>query len=248
MDPETSTMSSCSICPADYTPNFPSFNEKARPLPPPRAPSCAHCPVHKAPFILTSPRGSQPCLLHCRCPLHGPSQKATAYSPAPQKGPISEAPSCCQPFPERPQLCLAHLRNPVMHQPSPKKAPVMLRHLRGPQEHLVFPPKAVSHPAPNRKSVFLPAPSQKGLTSPTQHRMTLGPDSVSMVPSRSHEEGDMLEKRKPEEARAGEVNGHQGEERGRHGDSENNCVEVPFTTTEKKSEEVLIRRGPRRSP
>lgn len=103
-------------------------------------------------------------------------------------------------------------------------------------------PKAVSHPAPNRKSVFLPAPSLKDLTSSSQHRMTLGPDSVSVVPARSHA-GDVLEKRKPEEKPEPVKLMGTKEKNVVETRTQKTTVEVPFTTTEKKSEEVLMRRA-----
>ncbi|XP_069408583.1 Golgi-associated RAB2 interactor protein 5B [Ovis canadensis] len=242
MDPETSTMSSCSICPAAYTPNFPSFNEKARPLPPTWKPLAVPTARHKAPFILDQSKrvSAMPAPLQMSA-APGPSQKATAYSPAPKKAPFQKPPHVPT-IPRKASAVPGPSQKP-RHAPAiPQKAPVMVAPSQRAPGTFGVSPKAVSHPAPNRKSVFLPAPSQKGLTSPTQHRMTLGPDSVSMVPSRSHG-GDMLEKRKPEEKPEPVKLMGTKEKNVVDTRTQKTTVEVPFTTTEKKSEEVLIRRA-----
>uniref|UniRef100_G3MY97 Golgi associated RAB2 interactor protein-like Rab2B-binding domain-containing protein n=1 Tax=Bos taurus TaxID=9913 RepID=G3MY97_BOVIN len=242
MDPETSTMSSCSIHPAAYTPNFPSFNKKARPLPPNWKPLAVPTAPHKAPFILDQSKrvSAMPAALQMST-APGPSQKATAYPPVPQKAPFQKPPH----VPTVPQKAPA-MPGPSQkprHAPAiPQKPPVMAVPSQRAPGTLGVSPKAVSHPAPNRKSVFLPAPSQKGLTSPTQHRMTLGPDSVSVVPSRSHR-GDVLEKRKPEEKPEPVKLMGTKEKNVVETRTQKTTVEVPFTTTEKKSEEVLIRRA-----
>lgn len=242
MDPETSTMSSCSIHPAAYAPDFPSFNKKARPLPPNWKPLAVPTAPHKAPFILDQSKrvSAMPAPLQMST-APGPSQKATAYPPAPQKAPFQKPPH----VPTVPQ------KAPAMPGPSQKsrhvpailqKPPVMAMPSQRAPGTLGISPKAVSHPAPNRKSVFLPAPSQKGLTSPTQHHMTLGPDSVSVVPSRSHR-GGVLEKRKPEEKPEPVKLMGTKEKNVVETRTQKTTMEVPFTTTEKKSEEVLIRRA-----
>ncbi|KAI4534973.1 hypothetical protein MG293_015833 [Ovis ammon polii] len=242
MDPETSTMSSCSICPAAYTPNFPSFNEKARPLPPTWKPLAVPTARHKAPFILDQSKrvSAMPAPLQMSA-APGPSQKATAYSPAPKKAPFQKPPHVPT-IPRKASAVPGPSQKP-RHAPAiPQKAPVMVAPSQRAPGTFGVSPKAVSHPAPNRKSVFLPAPSQKGLISPTQHRMTLGPDSVSMAPSRSHG-GDMLEKRKPEEKPEPVKLMGTKEKNVVDTRTQKTTVEVPFTTTEKKSEEVLIRRA-----
>nr|XP_014337052.1 PREDICTED: protein FAM71E2 [Bos mutus] len=242
MDPETSTMSSCSIHPAAYTPDFPSFNKKARPLPPNWKPLAVPTAPHKAPFILDQSKrvSAMPAALQMST-APGPSQKATAYPPVPQKAPFQKPPH----VPTVPQKAPA-MPGPSQkprHAPAiPQKPPVMAVPSQRAPGTLGVSPKAVSHPAPNRKSVFLPAPSQKGLTSPTQHRMTLGPDSVSVVPSRSHR-GGVLEKRKPEEKPEPVKLMGTKEKNVVEMRTQKTTVEVPFTTTEKKSEEVLIRRA-----
>ncbi|XP_043756621.1 protein FAM71E2 [Cervus elaphus] len=241
MDPETSTMSTCSI-PAAYTPDFPSFNEKARPLPRTRKPPAVPAAPRKAPFILDQSKrvSAVPAPLQMST-APGLSQKATAYPRAPQKGPFQNPPHA----PTVPQKATA-VPGPSQkprHAPAiPQKAPAMVAPSQRAPGTLGVSPKAVSHPAPNRKSVFLPAPSLKDLTSSSQHRMTLGPDSVSVVPARSHT-GDVLEKRKPEEKPEpvrlmGTKEKNVVETR-----TQKTTVEVPFTTTEKKSEEVLMRRA-----
>ena len=242
MDPETSTMSSCSIHPAAYTPDFPSFNKKARPLPPNWKPLDVPTAPHKAPFILDQSKrvSAMPAALQMSS-APGPSQKATAYPPVPQKAPFQKPPH----VPTVPQKAPA-MPGPSQkprHAPAiPQKPPVMAVPSQRAPGTLGVSPKAVSHPAPNRKSVFLPASSQKGLTSPTQHRMTLGPDSVSVVPSRRHR-GCVLEKRKPEEKPEPVKLMGTKEKNVVEMRTQKTTVEVPFTTTEKKSEEVLIRRA-----
>ncbi|XP_040109723.1 protein FAM71E2 [Oryx dammah] len=240
MDPETSTMSSCSICPAAYTPNFPSFKEKARPLRPTWKPLAVPTAPHKAPFILDQSKrvSAMPAPLQMST-AHGPSQKATAYTPAPKKAPFQKPPHVPT-IPQKASAVPGPSQKP-RHAPAiPQKSPVMVAPSQRAPGTLGVSPKAVSHPAPNRKSVFLPAPSQKGLILPTQHRLTLGPDSISVVPSRSHG-GDMLEKRKPEEKPEPVKLMGTKEKNVVDMRTQKTTVEVPFTTTEKKSEEVLIR-------
>ncbi|CAM9956268.1 unnamed protein product [Rangifer tarandus platyrhynchus] len=242
MDPETSTMSTCSIRPASYTPDFPSFNEKARPLPRTWKPPAVPAALRKAPFILDqSKRVSAVSAPLQMSTAPSPSQKATAYPRAPQKGPFQNPPHA----PTIPQKATA-VPGPSQkprHAPAiPQKAPAMAVPSQRAPGTLGVSPKAVSHPAPNRKSVFLPAPSLKDLTSSTQHRMTLGPDSVSVVPARSHT-GDVLEKRKPEEKTEPVKLMGTKEKNVVETRTQKTTMEVPFTTTEKTSEEVLIRRA-----
>uniref|UniRef100_A0A8C6EFQ6 Golgi associated RAB2 interactor protein-like Rab2B-binding domain-containing protein n=1 Tax=Moschus moschiferus TaxID=68415 RepID=A0A8C6EFQ6_MOSMO len=241
MDLETSTVSTYSICPAAYAPDFPSFNEKARPLPPTQKPPAVPAAPHKAPFILDQSKkvSAMPAPLQMST-APGPSQKATAYPPAPQKAPFQKpphVPTILQKAPAMPRPSQKPRHTPAI----PQKAPAMVAPSQRAPGTLGVSLKAVSHPAPNRKSVFLPAPSQKGLTSPSQHHRTLGPDSIS-VPAQSHG-GDVLGNRKP---------GEKPEPMKLMGTKEKNMVEtrtqkttveVPFTTTEKTSEEVLIRRA-----
>lgn len=242
MDPETSTRSTCSIRPAAYTPDFPSFNEKARPLPHTRKPPAVPAAPRKAPFILDQSKrvSAVPAPLQMST-APGPSQKATAYPRAPQKGPFQN-PSHAPTVPQKATAVPGPSQKP-RHAPAiPQKAPAMAVPSQRAPGTLGVSPKAVSHPAPNRKSVFLPAPSLKDLTSSTQHRMTLGPDNVSVVPARSHA-GDMLEKRKPEEKPEPVKLMGTKEKNVVETRTQKTTVEVPFTTTEKKSEEVLIRRA-----
>ncbi|XP_055267143.1 Golgi-associated RAB2 interactor protein 5B [Moschus berezovskii] len=241
MDLETSTVSTYSICPAACAPDFPSFNEKARPLPPTQKPPAVPAAPHKAPFILDQSKkvSAMPAPLQMST-VPGPSQKATAYPPAPQKAPFQKpphVPTILQKAPAMPRPSQKPRHTPAI----PQKAPAMVAPSQRAPGTLGVSLKAVSHPAPNRKSVFLPAPSQKGLTSPSQHHRTLGPDSIS-VPAQSHG-GDVLGNRKP---------GEKPEPMKLMGTKEKNMVEtrtqkttveVPFTTTEKTSEEVLIRRA-----
>ncbi|XP_007468107.1 PREDICTED: LOW QUALITY PROTEIN: putative protein FAM71E2 [Lipotes vexillifer] len=195
MDPEASTLSTSSLCPAAYPPDFRRCNEQARPLdseqrlwlPPSQKPPAIPAASCKAPFILDQ---SQKFLA-----VPAPSRKAPAFPAAPQEAPATPGPA------------------PAMPAPS-QKAP----------HTLAVPPKAVTPPAPNRKSVFLPTLSQKALTLPTQYQMTLDPATTGVeargVVLMGTQETNTVEVR-----------------------TQKTSLELPFTATEKESEEVLVSRA-----
>lgn len=174
-------MSTSSLCPAAYPPDFRRCNEQARPLdsvqrlwpPPSQKPPAIPAASCKAPFILDQ---SQKFLA-----VPAPSRKAPAFPAAPQEAPATPAPS------QKATHVLA----------TPHKAPAMPAPSQKAAYTLAVPLKAVSPPAPNRKSVFLPTLSHKALTLPTQYQMTLDPATTGVLPAGSHR-GDVLEKSKPE--------------------------------------------------
>ncbi|XP_072822620.1 Golgi-associated RAB2 interactor protein 5B isoform X2 [Vicugna pacos] len=254
MDPESSTLSTSSLCrtthPTDLhlsapKPSFPRYNEEARtpdsvqklwPPPSQKAPAVP-ATSYKAPFILDQTQKVSA--------VPAPSRKAATHPAAPQKAPAIPGPSRKAPHgPTIPHKAPAVPAPPrkAPHGSIPHKAPAVPAPPRKVPHARAIPLKAVSPPAPKRKSLFLPTPSQKALTSPAQHRMTLGPANIGMLPMGSHG-GDVLEKSKPEGKPELVV---------LMGAQETDVVEMrtqktslglPFTTTEKESEEVLISRA-----
>nr|XP_031538000.1 protein FAM71E2 [Vicugna pacos] len=254
MDPESSTLSTSSLCrtthPTDLhlsapKPSFPRYNEEARtpdsvqklwPPPSQKAPAVP-ATSYKAPFILDQTQKVSA--------VPAPSRKAATHPAAPQKAPAIPGPSRKAPHgPTIPHKAPAVPAPPrkAPHGSIPHKAPAVPAPPRKVPHARAIPLKAVSPPAPKRKSLFLPTPSQKALTSPAQHRMTLGPANIGMLPMGSHG-GDVLEKSKPEgkpelvvlmgaqEADVVEMR------------TQKTSLGLPFTTTEKESEEVLISRA-----
>ncbi|XP_007103336.2 Golgi-associated RAB2 interactor protein 5B [Physeter macrocephalus] len=226
VDAEASTLSTSSLCPAAYPPDFRRCNEQVRPLdsvqrlwpPPSQKPPAIPAASCKAPFILDQ---SQKLLA-----VPAPSRKAPAFPAVPQEAPATPGPSR-----KTPHVLATPHKSPAVPAPS-QKAP----------HALAVPPKAVSPPAPNRKSVFLPTLSQKALTLPAQYQMTLDPATTGVLPAGSHGE-DVLEESKPEGKPEPVV---------LMGTQETNIVEVrtqktslelPFTATEEESEEVLVSRA-----
>ncbi|XP_046538051.1 Golgi-associated RAB2 interactor protein 5B [Equus quagga] len=262
MDPESSTLSSSSLCPAVYPPafylsapysSFPRHNEKARPpgtmqrLWPPSSQKTPSVPATswKAPFILDQ---SQKVSAVPAAPQKAPvvpaaPQKAPAAPAAPHKAPaVPAAPQKAPAAPAAPQKAPA-IPAPSWKAPPlsaiPQKAPVIPAPSRKAPPALSVPLKAVPHAVPNRKSLFQPTPSQKARTPPTQYQMPLDPANLGMMPMGS-DGRDVLAKGK-----------HEGKPEPvvLVGTQETNVVELktqkismelPFTTTKKKSEEVLI--------
>ncbi|XP_061028512.1 Golgi-associated RAB2 interactor protein 5B [Eubalaena glacialis] len=266
MDPEASTLSTSSLCPAACPPDFRRCNEQARPLdsvqilwpPPSQKPPAIPAASCKAPFILDQ---SQKFLA-----VPAPSRKAPAFPAAPQEAPATPGPSRKTPhvlaIPHKVPAVPAKSRKvphvpavphkvPAMPAPSqkathvlatPHKAPAVPAPSQKAPHALAVPPKAVSPSAPNRKSVFLPTLSQKALTLPTQYQMTLDPATTGVLPVGSHG-GDVLEQSKPEGKPEPVVLMGTQETNTVEMRTQKTSLELPFTATEKESEEVLVSRA-----
>ncbi|KAB0395511.1 hypothetical protein E2I00_017111 [Balaenoptera physalus] len=246
MDPEASTLSTSSLCPAAYPPDFRRCNEQARPLdsvqrlwpPPSQKPPAIPAASCKAPFILDQPQKF--------LAVPAPSRKAPAFPAAPQEAPATPGPSRKTPhvlaIPHKTPAVPAKSRK-VPHVPAvPRKVPAMPAPSQKAPHALAVPPKAVSPSAPNRKSVFLPTLSQKALTLPTQYQMTLDPATTGVLPAGSHG-GDVLEQSKPEGKPEPVVLTGTQETNTVEMRTQRTPLELPFTTTEKESEEVLVSRA-----
>ncbi|XP_023506299.1 Golgi-associated RAB2 interactor protein 5B [Equus caballus] len=196
----------------------------AAPAAPQKAPPAPAAP-QKAPVVPAAPQKAPaaPAAPHKAPAVPAAPQKAPAAPAAPQKAPAIPAPSW-----KAPPLSAIPQKAPVIPAPSRKAPPA-----------LSVPPKAVPHAVPNRKSLFQPTPSQKARTPPTQYQMPLDPANLGMMPMGS-DGRDVLAKGK-----------HEGKPEPvvLVGTQETNVVELktqkismelPFTTTKKKSEEVLI--------
>ncbi|KAL2762752.1 protein FAM71E2, partial [Daubentonia madagascariensis] len=264
MDLESSTLSSASFSLAPYPPSaylstqypsFPRASGKPRPTgswqgrgPPPsqRAP-CVPVPSCKAPFIVDQ---------SLKIPaVPAPSRKAPALHAPPQKalavpGPSQKASTIHGPSRKAPRVSAVPRKTPAIPGPSRKAPPVSAVPQKAPAVSAPPPPqKAPPAPASTQKamSVFLPGPSQKALTSPTQHEMELGsPTSRGKVPAdfdvlpTGIPGRDMLQRSKSEGkpepvVMVGTQQMDVVEVR-----TQTKSLELPFTTTKKESEEVLI--------
>ncbi|XP_042825898.1 protein FAM71E2, partial [Panthera tigris] len=242
MDPDTSTLSSSSFSPASYPPRFslPAAyssshrrKEKAQALgsgqrqrpPPSQKTAAARVAAWKVPFLRDQSKRVSA--------MHDPSQKMSTAPGPPRGAPV--VPAVTQ-------------KTPTVHGPPWKAPPVSVTSRKAaasPGPARKAPPvsptsrKAVSSSVPGRKSVFLPAPSQKALTSPTQQKMTPDTATLGTLPTggprrrvleRSQREGtpgplmfvgtqemDLIETR-----------------------TQKTSQDLPFTTTKKESEEVVL--------
>uniref|UniRef100_A0A8D1LWQ2 Golgi associated RAB2 interactor protein-like Rab2B-binding domain-containing protein n=1 Tax=Sus scrofa TaxID=9823 RepID=A0A8D1LWQ2_PIG len=261
MDPESSTLSTSSLGPATYPPDFhcsapqssfPKCSREARPLdpahrlwpPPSQKPPAVPAASSKAPFILDqSHKVSAVPATPRKAPQEAPavpalSRKAPRASAAPHKAPTVPAPSQ-----KLPRVPAAPHKAPAVVAPSRKAPHVTAAPHKAPAKKVphapAIPPKAMSPPAPNRKSVFLPTVSQKALISPIQHQMILGPANVGVLPMGSRGEG-VLEQSKPDGkpepvVLVGTQETNMAEVR-----TQKTSLELPFGTTEKESEDVLV--------
>ncbi|XP_014649693.1 PREDICTED: protein FAM71E2 [Ceratotherium simum simum] len=242
MDPESSTLSSSSLCPATYPPtfylsapysSFPRHNEKARPpgnvqrLGPPPSQKTPSVPATswKAPFILDRSQK----VSAVRAPsqkistVPGPSQKGPAVPPAPRKTPAVPAV-----LKKAPAVPAAPKKAPAIPAPSQKAPPAF-----------AVPPKAVSLLVPNRKPQFQSTPSQKALIPHSQHQTPLDPANHGMLPMGT-DGGHVLERSKPEGKPEPVVLVGTQETNMVELKTQKTSLELPFATTKKESEEVLI--------
>ncbi|XP_034842414.1 protein FAM71E2 [Mirounga leonina] len=257
MDPDSSTLSSSSFCPA---PGPPAFNLRAmfsfhkhqgkagqRQRPPysQKTPS-THAASSKVPFILDQSKkvSAVPAPSQKTSTAPGPSRKAPPASatfpkaPVPPRGPSRKAPPASASSPKAraipvpsqkaPPVLASPQKPPAVPYPSPKSPPIQ-----------ALPPKAASPTLQRRKSFFIPTPSQKAVTSPSQYKMTLDRADFGMVPELSPKR-DGLERRKHEGTPQPMLFVGTQEMDVLEMRTQRTAMELPFTTTKKQSEEVVI--------
>uniref|UniRef100_A0A8D2DUC9 Golgi associated RAB2 interactor protein-like Rab2B-binding domain-containing protein n=1 Tax=Sciurus vulgaris TaxID=55149 RepID=A0A8D2DUC9_SCIVU len=249
MDPESSTLSSSSLGPSPYPPprylfpariSFPGPRDKARNMGsrqgqgPLLSQKAAPAPTTslKAPFIvdqshkvpaIPAPSRKAPAP---RAPVRkataggGPSQKMPPASAFPQKTPAI-------PYPSR--------KHPAVYFPPQKTLPPSQKAL----------PVSAVPPVPNKESLFPLAPSQKAPTSLPQYQMAGGPSTLQekaiakldVLPV-GVSGGDMLE-RSEEKPKTVVLLGAQ-ETNKVEMRTQMMSLELPFTTTKKESEDILV--------
>ncbi|XP_032244791.1 protein FAM71E2 [Phoca vitulina] len=296
MDPDSSTLSSSSFCPALGPPafNLPatfSFHkhqgkagQRQRPPYSQKTPS-THAASSKVPFILDQSKkvSAVPAPSQKTSTAPGPSRRAPAAPVAPQKAPVARGPSrkaapasatfpkapvargpsrkaapASATFPKAPvargtsrkaapasasspkaraipvpsqkapPVLASPQKPPAVPYPSPKSPPIQ-----------ALPPKAASPTLQRRKSFFIPTPSQKAVTSPSQYKMTLDGADFGMVPELSPKR-DGLERRKREGTPQPMLFVGTQEMDVLETRTQRTSMELPFTTTKKQSEEVMI--------
>ncbi|XP_035580753.1 protein FAM71E2 isoform X1 [Zalophus californianus] len=236
MDPNSSTLSSSVFCPAPGPPAFPlpatlSFHKhkgeaghRQRPPLSQKTLSTRAAPS-KVPFILDQSKK----VSAARAPSQktsaapGPSRRAPAAPVAPQKAPVARGPSR-----KAPPASATSPKAPAVHGPSRKAPPIQ-----------ALPPKAVSPTLQRRKSFFIPTPSQKAVTSPRQYKMTPDGADFGMVPELSPKR-DGLARRKHEGTPQPMLYLGTQEMDVLETRTQRTFMELPFTTTKKQSEEVVI--------
>ncbi|XP_039100003.1 protein FAM71E2 [Hyaena hyaena] len=262
MDPDTSTLSSPSLPPATYPPPFSlpaaySFfrrrKEKAQPRGPeqrqrpPASQKTANARVAswKVPFLFdqskrvsavhtpsqkisTVPGRSRrapvvPAVTEKTPTVHDPPRKAPAVSATSRKSAASPGPSR-----KAPAVSATSQKAPASPGPSRKAPPL-----------LALPPKSVSASVPRRKSLFPPTPSQKDLTSPTQYQMAPDTANLGTLPMGSLR-GQVLERSKFEGTAKPLMFVGTQEMDVIETRTQKTSQELPFRTTKKESEEVMI--------
>uniref|UniRef100_A0A452VKE8 Golgi associated RAB2 interactor protein-like Rab2B-binding domain-containing protein n=1 Tax=Ursus maritimus TaxID=29073 RepID=A0A452VKE8_URSMA len=242
MDPDSSTLSSSSFCPAPDPPAFyppAAFSslrkhrgragQKQRPPRSQKTPS-TRAASSKVPFILDQSKK----VSAVRAPSQktstapGPTRRAPAVPAAPQKTPVAHGPSW-----RAPPAPTTSPKAPAVAVPAPsRKAPPVLA---GAQK----PPAPVSPHLRRRKSLFIPTPSQKAVTSPPQHKMTLERAELGTLPElRPRREAP--ERRKHEGTPQPLLFVGTQEMDAVETRTQRTSMELPFSTTKKRSEEVVI--------
>ncbi|XP_048079938.1 Golgi-associated RAB2 interactor protein 5B [Ursus arctos] len=277
MDPDSSTLSSSSFCPAPDPPAFyppAAFSslrkhrgragQKQRPPRSQKTPS-TRAASSKVPFILDQSKK----VSAVRAPSQktstapGPTRRAPAVPAAPQKTPVAHGPSWRAPpapttSPKAPAVHGTARKTPpasavsrkAVAVPAPsRKAPPVLAGAQKPPavpvpSHkappiLALPPKPVSPHLRRRKSLFIPTPSQKAVTSPPQHKMTLERAELGTLPElRPRREAP--ERRKHEGTPQPLLFVGTQEMDAVETRTQRTSMELPFSTTKKRSEEVVI--------
>ncbi|XP_032704612.1 protein FAM71E2 [Lontra canadensis] len=173
----------------------------------------------------------------------GPSRKVTPVATTSPKAPpahgASRKPPAASAVSRKAQAIPAPSRKPPPMLASPQKPPALPSLSQKSPPTLALPPKAVSPTLQRKKSLFIPTPSQKAVTSPSRYKMTperadfgLGPE---IGPRR-----DAAERRKQEGAPQPMLFVGTQEMDVLETRTQKTSMELPFTTTKKQSEEVVI--------
>uniref|UniRef100_M3Y812 Golgi associated RAB2 interactor protein-like Rab2B-binding domain-containing protein n=1 Tax=Mustela putorius furo TaxID=9669 RepID=M3Y812_MUSPF len=248
MDPDTSTLSSSSFSPAPGPPAFyfphalPSgrkHKEKAgqrpRPLRSQKSPS-TRATSSRVPFILDQSKK----VSAVRAPSQktsaapGPSRRVPTAPGAPQKVPTAPGPPQ-----KKAQAIPAPSQKPPPMLASPQKPPAVPFLSQKSPPTLALPPKAVSPTLQRKKSLFIPTPSQKAVTSPSQYKMTPERADFGLGPKIGPRR-DVAERRKQEGAPQPMLFVGTQEMDVLETRTQKTSMELPFTTTKKQSEEVVI--------
>lgn len=277
MDPDSSTLSSSSFCPALGPPAFylPATFSSLRKhrgkagqkeqLPRSQKTPSTRAASLKVPFILDQSKK----VSAVRAPSQktstapGPTRRAPAVPAAPQKTPVARGPSrrappapttspkapavhgtarkappasavsrkaVAVPAPSRkaPPVSAGAQKPPAISAPSHKAPPI-----------LALPPKPVSPPLRRRKSLFIPTPSQKAVTSPPQPKMTLERAELATLPELSPRR-EAPERRKHEGMPQPMLFVGTQEMDAVETRTQRTSMELPFSITKKRSEEVVI--------
>uniref|UniRef100_A0A667IMX4 Golgi associated RAB2 interactor protein-like Rab2B-binding domain-containing protein n=1 Tax=Lynx canadensis TaxID=61383 RepID=A0A667IMX4_LYNCA len=242
MDPDTSPLSSSSFSPATYPPCFSlpaayssshRHNEKAQALgsgqrqqpPPSQKTAAARVAAWKVPFLRDQSKRVSA--------MHDPSQKMSTAPGPPRGAPVVPAvtrktPTVRGPPWKAPPVSVTSRKAAASPGPARKAPPV------SPTSR-----KAVSSSVPGRKSVFLPAPSQKALTSPTQQQMTLDAATLGTLPT-GGPRGRVLERSRREGTPGPLMFVGTQEMDLIETRTQKTSQDLPFTTTKKESEEVVL--------
>lgn len=230
---DSSTLSSDSLgqdsyCPSFYLPapysSVPRHKKKARPPPSQKTPSIPPT-SWKDPFILDQDQKVSAVL--------APSQKSPDGPSAPQMSPVpASAPqkSPAIPGPSRKTPCVLAI---------PQKAPAIPSLSWKTPLVSGIPQKAMPCPVPNQKSLFLPSPSPKVLTSPTRYQMTLDPANLGSLRRGSHDE-NVLKRSQPEGKTEPLVLVGTRQTQVAEIWAQKMSLELPFDTTQKETKGVVI--------
>ncbi|XP_044932848.1 protein FAM71E2 isoform X1 [Mustela putorius furo] len=202
--------------PSRRVPTAPGAPQKVPTAPgPPQKVPAARGPSRKAtPVVTTSPKAP---------PAHGASRKPPATLAVSRKAQAIPAPS------QKPPPMLA----------SPQKPPAVPFLSQKSPPTLALPPKAVSPTLQRKKSLFIPTPSQKAVTSPSQYKMTPERADFGLGPKIGPRR-DVAERRKQEGAPQPMLFVGTQEMDVLETRTQKTSMELPFTTTKKQSEEVVI--------
>ncbi|XP_069313036.1 Golgi-associated RAB2 interactor protein 5B [Eulemur rufifrons] len=264
MDLESSTLSSTSFSLVPYPPatylsapysSFPRASRKPRPTgsqqgqgPPSsqRAP-CVPVQSFKAPFIVDQSQKipAVPAQSQKAPALHAPPQKALAVP-----GPSQKAFTMPGPIRKALHVSAVPRKPPAIPAPSRRAPPVLAVPQKAPAVHAPPPPQKAS-PAPasslKAESLFLPGSSQKAPTLPTQHHMTHGsstskgkaPANFDLLPT-GIPGRDALQRSKTEEKPEPAVMVGTKQTEVVEMRTQTKALELPFTTTKKESEDIVI--------
>ncbi|XP_045842772.1 protein FAM71E2 [Meles meles] len=173
----------------------------------------------------------------------GPSRKATPIATTSPKAPPAHRPSRKSPaalaVSRKAQAIPVPSRKPPPILASPQKPPAVPFLSQKSPPTLALPPKAVSPTLQRKKSLFIPTPSQKVVTTPSRYKMTPEKADFGLRPERGPRR-DATERRKQEGAPQPMLFVGTQEMDMLEMRTQKTSMELPFTTTKKRSEEVVI--------